>query len=121
MENPHRLYIVSFGDSNKYRYEFADVMSEDPVKKVNPLDWLEKDLHDFLEEKFPGRTFAYLVTPRVTEVLWKNREKYIGFPELNRIAVEQIKSVLIEEVESREDLKRLNNNAPYDQLISANN
>lgn len=120
MAEEKKLYIVSFGDSEKYRFEFTPKPQMDPLKKCNPLADLEKNLHDFLEEKFPGRTFAYLVTPKITEVRIDHEEQYADYPVLDSKAVDQIKKVLVEEVKSRADLLQLNDNAPFSSISNSN-
>lgn len=115
-----KLYIVSFGDSDKYRYEYKEEASADPLKRVDPLAGVEKELHDYLAGLFPGRTFAYLVTPRITEVSWDHRAEYADYPVLDAKAIEQIKDVLAREVRERADLRELNDDAPFSQVAGAN-
>lgn len=49
MEAMKRLYIVSFGDSRKYRVEFEDVANVDPFHHTNPLASVEADISEYLE------------------------------------------------------------------------
>lgn len=120
MENTSKLYIVSFGDSSKYRYIYSAGASDAYSSEGNPLASVEKELHDYLENLFPGRTFAYLVSPRMTEVSWEHRDKYADYPMLDSKAIEEIKQVLAREVRERADLNELNDNAPFSQIASAN-
>lgn len=112
MESKKRLFIVSFGDSDKYRVEFED-KSTNPYEHPYPLASVEKELNEYLNKQFPGKTFAYYTTPRVTEVSWAHRDQYLDYPELDADAMEAIKKVLKVEVENMESNKRLDNNAPY--------
>lgn len=111
MESKKRLYIVSFGDSRKYRVEVDDHSTT--YVHENHFLKLEKELNDYLAEKFPDSTFAYYTTPRVTEVDVCHAAKYDGYPELDGKAVEEIKKVLVEEIRNMESQRGLDNNAPF--------
>ena len=102
-----KLYIVSFGDSEKYRLAVKEGDSD-------PLQGLEKELDSYLRERFPGDSFAYFTSPKVTEVTWEHRDRYENYPELNDKAIENIKAVLVKEVKDRNDMQQLNSDAPYD-------
>lgn len=115
MEGRKRLFIVSFGDSDKYRVEFNDE-STNPYEHPSPVAWAEKSLNDYLKEKFPGKTFAYYTTPKVTEVDWSHRDRYADYPVLDEKAIEKIKPVLVEEVENMRYQKKLNDDAPFSDV-----
>ncbi|MDE5796453.1 MAG: hypothetical protein K2H75_05035 [Muribaculaceae bacterium] len=102
-----KLYIVSFGDSEKYRL----VLKEDDSET---LENVEKKLDSYLRDKFPGDSFAYFTSPKVTEVAWEHRDRYETYPELDDKAIEAIKAVLAKEVKDRDDMQQLNSDAPYD-------
>lgn len=118
MEAMKRLYIVSFGDSRKYRVEFEDVANVDPFHHTNPLASVEADISEYLEGFFPGESLAYFDTPKVTEVYWKDRAEYESYPVLDAAAVKDIEAELRKEVENREDQQRLDCNAPYAEINS---
>lgn len=107
----HRLYIVSFGDSRQFRYE-ADVESEDAMHHADPFAAIEKELTDYLEEKFPGQTFAYFTMPKATEVDPSHKELFASYPELDAKAIADLKKELAREVEERDVLKLQNSNVP---------
>lgn len=113
MEAKKRLYIVSFGDSDKYRVEFDDVDNVDPFHHTNPLAHAEHEIEDYLNRMFPDEPLAYFETPKVTEVRWEDRAKYASYPVLDEEAVKKIESTLRTGVENMEDQKTLNNNGPH--------
>lgn len=113
MEAKKRLYIVSFGDSNKYRVEFEDVANVDPFHHTNPLCKVEAEIEEYLGKLFPGEPLAYYETPKVTEVNWDDRAEYESYPVLDDTAVKEIEAVLKKGVENMESQKVLDNNAPY--------
>lgn len=53
-----RLYIISFGDSRKYRllYNPESGIAESALL---PFVKYEKELNEYLSQQFPGDTFAY--------------------------------------------------------------
>lgn len=118
MDSKKHLYIVSFGDSRQYRYEFVSHPQEDPVKKEDPFCGFEKELNDYLAEKFPGQTFAFFTTPRVTEIDPSHESRFAAYPELNEAAMADIKRVLSEEIVEREALDRIDSNQPASHFDS---
>ncbi len=106
-ESKNRFYIVSFGDSEKYRLIVNEGTSD-------TLQTIEKELDTYLRSKFAGDSFAYFTSPKVTEVAWEHRDRYENYPLLDEKAVEAIKAVLLKEASEREDLQQLNSDAPYD-------
>lgn len=116
MEAKKRLYIVSFGDSDKYRVEFEDIANVDPYHHTNPLAGVEVEITDYLRRLFPGQPMAYYDTPKVTEVEWKDREKYASYPVLDEKAVKKIEAELKIEVENRGDQEMLDRDAPYSDI-----
>lgn len=119
MKGEKRLYIVSFGDSRKYKVEFNDNENIDNFHHTDPLADVEEEIREFLDKEFPGEPLAYYTTPRITEVNYSDRDQYLGYPELDRVEIERIKCSLRREVEVRdEDDIMLNLNAPYDKHVS---
>lgn len=111
-----RLYIVSFGDSNQYRVEFDDVANVDPFHHTNPLERIEAEIETYLEGLFPGKPLAYYITPKVIEVNWEDRDKYVSYPVLDDKAVKEIEAVLRTGVENMESQNTLDINAPYAEV-----
>lgn len=114
----HRVYIVSFGDSDKYVVEFDDKDNVDPYHHTNPLTGVEKELKDYLDSLFPGQPTAYFTTPKVIEVDRDHKDKYEGYPPLDAKAVEEIKAVLKRGMEMREEDQELNSDAPFARIKS---
>lgn len=106
-ESKRRMYIVSFGDSRKYRIL---VDSEDNENALKPVVDTENELNRFLAREFPGETFAYYTTPRVTEVNPEHADKYASYPPLDSRAIEDVKDVLIREIEVMNSDRELNSN-----------
>ena len=98
-------YVISFGDSAKYRIEapFSD------------LDGIRDYVKEFLRNKFPDASnLGYFEKIDVIKVDDTNRAKFAAYPVFDEKALEKIKSVLSTEVEDRASLSRLNSNAPFD-------
>lgn len=120
MDSKKHLYIVSFGDSRQYRYEFISRQQADPVKKEDPFQPFEKELNDYLSEKFPGQTFAFFTTPRAIEVDPSHESRFASYPELNAAAMTDIKRILSEEIRERAALNVQDSNLPSSDFDSPN-
>lgn len=110
MENTdkkEKVYLVSFGNSDKY------VLRDGSVGKESELTKIESELNSFLRQKFPDETFAYFTTPRVDEIAASHVARYASYPELDSAAITSIKEVLAREVKEMEANKNLNSDAPY--------
>lgn len=107
MENKH-FYIISFGDSNKYR-----LTTNDDPQHISRLVDYERELNAYLHRLFPGETFAYFTTPKVEEISMAHAAQYAEYPELNDRALEEIKNSLKTELENREDQNQLDSDAPF--------
>lgn len=114
METKERLYIVSFGDSNKYKMPFAD--SKEALKKSKKLVDIEIALQDFVREKLPMAKASYFTTPVIIEVDPADEGKYAGYPVLDAAAVEQLKQTVLTEVEDMENIKCLSDDAPWSNI-----
>ncbi len=110
MENKSRLYLVSFGNSRKYKVETPD----GSYAKINEVrDEIEK----FLKEEFPSDGgLKYYREPHVVDVPADEAEKYTDYPELNAEAVAQIKETLCTEVKNMADQEQLDSNAPFNSV-----
>lgn len=103
--NKH-LYIVTFGDSRQYRLFFDK-------KEDTPLIRMENELNSYLKERFPDDTFAYYTTPKIVEISPEHASQFEQYPMLDAAAIDDIKKVLVEEIEDMRSEKVLNSNAPY--------
>lgn len=105
MEN--KVYIISFGNSTKYRItpsngELADIKS---------------DVKEYLVKKFPEiSALNFFDKMTVTAVDASNEAEYIGYSEFDEKSLSEIKSILKTEVETAESVRDLNNNAPWNNL-----
>lgn len=115
MENNSKIYIVSFGDSEKYRLPVLEDNSEDHPHDT-PLVRLENELNSYLKERFPEDTFAYFTTPKVTEISALHADQYASYPMLDDAAVEEIKKVLVREIEVMQSEKQLDSDAPWSNI-----
>ncbi|MDE5808602.1 MAG: hypothetical protein K2H76_10840 [Muribaculaceae bacterium] len=95
----NKTYIVSLGDSQKYRVKGAD------LKKYS------EELKEYLSTQFAGEAIKYYDTANVEES--DDPEKY---PELTRIEFEKIKADLKRQIEVRDDDKELNLDAPFSDV-----
>lgn len=110
METVKHLYIVSFGHSDQYRLETEEPLGSPLHSRHDHLDQIEEKVKTFLEKKFPGKPLAFFFTPRVEEVEWCHRDKYMAFPLLDDAGLDKIEKVLVKEVEDMESLDNLNSN-----------
>ena len=118
MEDNMKLYIVSFGDSRKYRFPFTEIPSPDGLhhSDSNPLSTVEEELNNYLYGLFPEANLAYYTSPKVTEVEWSHRERYADYPLLDSDAVEEIKKVLVKELRDMQSTDTLDSDAPYSNI-----
>lgn len=107
-----RLYIVSFGDSREYRYEYESDSQTGALVHSDPFAAIEKELNDYLSERFPGETFAFFTSPRATEVDPSHESLLAAYPPLDAKAVDELKAQLAREVEQRAAVERDNSNVP---------
>lgn len=105
-----RMFIISFGDSRKYKL-ITD--SYDRHTALEPVDVAEADLTGYLKRLFPADTFAYFTTPRITEVDIQHADRYADYPDFNEQAVREIKEELKHEVEVMEANREHNSNDPW--------
>lgn len=115
MESTKQYFLVKFGDSRVYRVEY-DGKEIDGKHDDSPLVRVEKELNDYLRKEFPGDTFAYFTTPKVTEISPEHEAKVREYPELDARAVNDIKHILRTEVETMEAVRRDNDNAPFSKM-----
>lgn len=108
MEKDNRLYIVSFGNSRKYRV-YADhvdnACTEDAASFLKTF--LKKDYATLRGKKF-------LSTPTVMEVPDDKRAEYSSYPLLtDEIVRRDIAPLIGKEASVSEDVQMLNNNAMH--------
>lgn len=118
--NKRRIFIVSFGNSRQYKVTFEPRNREETDRGLAQMAHYEKELNDYLAKKFPGDTFAYYTTPRITEVSVDNEAKYEDYPTFDERAVEEVKHLLEREIEVMNDDRMLNSNDPWGTTPSVN-
>ena len=102
MEN--KAYIVSFGNSIKYRINAT----------AGSLDDIKSQIKSYLEKKFPQlASLKFYDKMTVIPVDSSNAAEYEGYKEFGDTSIEEIKRVLSREVENEESVSRLNSNAPW--------
>lgn len=95
----NKTYIVSLGDSQKYRSTGAQ------------LKEYSEELKKYLSTQFAGEAIKYYDTANVEES--ENPEKY---PELTHVEFEKIKSDLKRQIEVRNEDKEMNSDAPFSNV-----
>lgn len=109
-----KLYIVSFGDSRQYRYQFDSSDADASIEHSAAFKNIIAELTKRLEADCPdAKHFAGIVNPKVMEVRPEDEGRYAAYPDLDKNAIEEIEKVLLREVQVRSDLKEQIRNAPY--------
>lgn len=100
-------YIVSFGNSNKYRLPFIESDEKD-IKLVR------EDVESYLKGKFPQfaglKFFEKMNLEKTTDTACR------ALPPFDEVALNDIKKVLNIEVENAEFQEMLDNNAPWSNV-----
>lgn len=113
MEN--KLYIVSFGDSEKYRINYSGTKEE--LQKSPIMQHIENTIEKYIKGKVPEGSEAKLyVKPYISEISKENESEFASYPELDEASLPEIEKVLLNEVEDMLSLKCLNKNAPFDDI-----
>lgn len=116
METRKRLYIVSFGNSDRYRYEYDVPAGTDMLRKPSPFAAIEKRLNDYLSARFPQARLAYFTTPKATEVYWDHRDRYKSYPPLDEKAIKAVEKTLAHQIQDFLTVRSLNSDAPYGKV-----
>lgn len=115
MENRDRLYIVSFGNSAKFRMIYPGTKEE--IEKSSMMKDIKDELTDYMRDKIPVcDCISQFTTPHIREVETRDADKYAGYPDINSGAIEKLKHLVLAEVRDKLALKELNSNAPYDNI-----
>lgn len=103
----NRLYIVSFGDSDRYGILFHG--SREEFEKSTEFRHIKDAVFGSVKEKFPGFDCERLIAPQVREAS-KNDDLYT---ELNADTLGKLKHDVIRQAEVILQNKELNSDAPY--------
>ncbi len=116
METRKHLYIVSFANSNKYRYEFDAPANAESLHNSLAFEKLEKQLNQNLKKEFPEEPIAYYTSARVEEISPDHREKWSQFPPLDEQALATIEKLLAKEIRDQLATQELNSDAPWSDI-----
>ncbi len=112
-----KLYIVSFGNSRKYRMDYTIPTDADPLRKPNPFADIERQLTAYLRREAPEASdLAYFTSPKATEVRPEHAQQYSSYPPLDARAIQEIEKLLLKEVRMRLDNRLENSDAPYSDV-----
>lgn len=107
MEIKSRLYLVSFGDSRKYKVISAD----GSYSRINEV---REEVEEFLKREFPSDgALKYYREPHVEDVPSDEEAKYADYPELDDAAVADIEQALCTEVKNLAYQQQLDSDAPF--------
>lgn len=109
------LYLVSFGDSRKYKISFDGSANE--LALSPSMTSIKKQLEKYIKEKDPFDSHPlYYASPLIEEIPPYKESAFDSYPELNKEAIDSIQKELVNEVDDQQDLECLNRNAPFDDL-----
>jgi len=112
-----KLYIVSFGDSDQYKYRVGIPDSEISASHSDPVEKITVQLTERLNAALPdAKNLKEIVSPKVTEVSPEDIGRFAAYPELDEKALADIEKELVRETEVRASLHELNNNAPFSDI-----
>lgn len=115
MEIAKRLYIVSFGDSAKYRVEYPG--TKEDLENSSELKNVEDTLVEYIKDKLPVcKHIKRLITPAVHEVEPEDADRYNDYLELNAESIEHLKKLVLTEAHNYQDQKQMDSNAPFDNI-----
>lgn len=109
MDNKN-IYIVSFGDSDKYSVAFSGTKEE--LMRSEEFRHIVDRLKECLKTDFPAGDYDDLISPKVSEASPSDRD----YPELTPDAVRHIEHSLKREGEVLNSNRRLDNDAPYSNI-----
>lgn len=108
MENK-KSYLVSFGDSTKYRVSFDGTKEE--FENSDKLKDIKKKVADYLKEKFPTGGYAEVVELDVAD-----DDGGSGYKDLDKAGMDDLLESVATQVEVQREGLELNNNAPFDNI-----
>lgn len=112
MESKEKIYVISFGDSSKYKMKFDGTIDE--LEKSPLIDGIKKRMVEYLKDKVPEGSHAKrFATPVIKEISPKDEKKYEGYPKFDESAIPEIEKTLLREVENMRSQKELSKNAPF--------
>ena len=95
----NKTYIVSLGDTRKYRVSGAE------LKKY------EQELKDYLSSEFAGEPLNFYDSVSLVE-----SDDASAYPELTHVEFEKVKSDIKRQLEVRNGYEQLDSDAPYSDI-----
>lgn len=112
MEKNMNLFLLSFGDSEKYRLPFAGSLEE--LKESPLMATVRKELADYIKSKIGmGSDASAYADPRIQEVAPDEAAGYERYPLFDSSSLGRIKDILLNEVKDMDSVRELNLNAPF--------
>ena len=102
-----RKYLISFGDSPRYRVTFDG--SRDEFENSGKLRDICKKVEDFLKAEFPMGGYEEAVTLAVAD------DDGRDYPDLDKEGLDNLLDSVKTQIEVEEDTDELNLNAPFDK------
>lgn len=106
-------FIVSFGDSDKFRAEFDG--TKDQFESSPEFVALVGKVAGYVKSHFPGDDYKRYITPQVMEVD-ADDVRFAGFPKFDDAVASEIEKTLSVEIENMRSQKELDSNAPYSDI-----
>lgn len=116
MGNNSKIYLISFGDSDKYRIPFDGTLEQ--LEKSSLISTVRSEIESFVKSKIKsGSEVKTYALPQIREVSKddKDIEQYRLF---DSSAIQEIKNMILSEVQDMDSLRELNRNAPFDDDLS---
>ena len=103
-----RTYIVSFGDSTRYRVAYDGTKEE--FEASDKLKDIKTKVFDYLKEKFPTGGYEDVVKISVAD------DDGRDFPDLDKEGCQNLLDSVATQVKVLREGEELNNNAPFDKI-----
>lgn len=104
-----KAYLISFGDSDKYRVSFDGDMAEFESSRM--FSHIKDEIYGYVRREFPGAGFKHTLYPDVEEVSAGED----GYPVLDGEGLEKLKGDVRRQMEVRMGYSELDLNAPFDE------
>lgn len=106
----NKTYIVSFGDSDEYSVSFNG--SREELRDSKEFRRIMDQLRECLRNDFPAGNYEGLISPKIREANDTDKD----YPLLDSDAIRHIKLRLKREGEVLNDNRKLDRNAPFDDI-----
>lgn len=115
MENKNHLYMVGFGDSSLFRVEYAGTCEQLAASPL--IRGISDALAAYIRKHVAQGSHAWrYAVPEIKEIKDSEKGKFAGFPDISSAVIGKIGRMLLEEVENMQYLKKIGNNAPFDNI-----